>query len=252
MPKIRAAAKRFGIEVSDSGRSMEGSTPMADVERRYTPVRVEIRTEGDRKRIGGYAAKFNVTSRPMGGFVEMVLPTAFNRTRGDGWPDVVARYNHDNNMLLGSTAGGTLQLRTDGTGLDYDVEPPSSRLDVLELVVRGDVSRSSFAFRAMPEGEDWALNDVGYPQRSLLDVQLVDVAPCHSGIAAYPDATAGLRSLANKMEATLEEIRTVLDEEGDLRKFFVRTDRPSKPAPQKLFGPAAAAALLARRADPWV
>jgi hypothetical protein len=39
-------------------------------------------------------------------------------------------------------------------------------------------------------------------------------------------------------------------EDAELRKFFVRTDRPSAPA-KKLFGPAAAAQLLARKQDPW-
>jgi hypothetical protein len=38
----------------------------------------------------------------------------------------------------------------------------------------------------------------------------------------------------------------------ELRKFFVRTDGPSTKTPAKrVFGPAAAAVLLARRQDPW-
>ena len=47
---------------------------------------------------------------------------------------MVCRYNHDANMVLGTTAGGTLQLRTDSVGLDYEVVPPQARADIVELV----------------------------------------------------------------------------------------------------------------------
>ena len=112
---------------------------------------------------------------------------------------MVCRYNHDPNMVLGTTAGGTLQLRTDNVGLDYEVLPPKSRADILELVERRDIQFSSFAFRVPPGGDEWGTTDQNYPMRTLHEVQLVDVAPVLD--PAYPDATAGLRSLAAAMEA---------------------------------------------------
>ncbi len=214
-------------------------------ERRYTPVPVEIRKRDERSRIGGYAAVFNRASQNLGGFVEVVNPTFFNKARGDGWPDVVARYNHDDNMLLGTTGAGTLRLEIDSTGLLYDVDPPQARADILELVERGDVRKSSFAFRALEE--DWGLNDVGFPQRTLLVGQLVDVAPVNS--PAYLDTSAGLRSLASRFEIEFEEVRKLADE-GELRRFFVRTDKQGQP--KKVFGPALRAQLLGRREDPYV
>lgn len=228
---------------------------MADVERRYTGVPVELRATGEQKSIGGYASIFNRYSANLGGFVEQVDPAAFNKSRGDGWPDVLARYNHDDNMLLGTTGGGTLRLSVDGTGLLYEVEPPASRSDVIELVSRGDVRRSSFAFRTMPEGDEWGLTDQGFPLRTLTNVQLIDVAPVN--LPAYPDTTAGmrsdqvvaaLRSLAVKMDAAIDEIKA-LAEANELRKLFVTTG--AAPAKPKTFGPAAATALLARKKDPW-
>lgn len=221
---------------------------MADVERRFTSVPVEARNaEGGRRRIAGYAAAFGRESRNLGGFKEVVDPVAFNQSRGDGWPEVICRYNHDDNMLLGTSAAGTLQLRTDRYGLEYEVEPPQSRSDILELVERGDVRKSSFAFRALED--DWTVDEQGFPKRSLLSVQLVDVAPVN--VPAYADTTVGLRSLASKMGAPLEEVRK-LAEEGELRKFFVRTDGESTKGPQKkVFGPSAVAELLAKSQDPW-
>lgn len=219
---------------------------MAELERRYTAVPVQARARDNRRRIGGYASVFNRYSQNLGGFVEQVDPAFFNKSRADGWPDVMARYNHDDNMLLGTTGGGTLSLELDGTGLLYEVDPPAARADILELVERGDVRKSSFAFRAYEE--DWGLTDQGFPLRTLLSGQLVDVAPVN--MPAYIDSTAGLRSLARRMEADETEVRK-LAEANDLRKFFVRTDKSGKPAKPKMFGPAAAAALLARRQDPY-
>ncbi|MEV6791254.1 HK97 family phage prohead protease [Streptomyces sp. NPDC051320] len=222
-----------------------------DIERRYTSGdtgKAELRADGDTQRIGGYAAVFNRNSRNLGGFIEVVDPIAFNQSRGDGWPDVVARYNHDDMALLGTTAAGTLRMGLDGYGLVYEVDPPSSMAHITELVQRGDIRKSSFAFRTV--SDDWGTTDQGYPLRRLTGVQLVDVAPVNR--PAYNDTSAGLRSLATKFEADLEEVRSMA-ETDELRRFFVRTDGKAakKPAKKGMFGPAAAAALLARRQDPY-
>lgn len=216
-----------------------------ETERRFTKVPVELRATNDRRMIGGYAAVFNRQSSNLGGFVEVVDPAAFNASRGDGWPDVIARYNHDDNMLLGSTGGGTLRLAIDGTGLDYEVEPPKARGDILELVQRGDVRKSSFAFRTIED--DWGTTDQGFPMRTLVKVRLVDVAPVNT--PAYPDSTAGLRSLAARVGADFEEVRS-LAERDELRRFFRRTGGPAAPA-KKTLGAAARMALLARKEDPY-
>jgi HK97 family phage prohead protease len=257
-----------------SQQTKEGDLIVAAVERRFTTLPVELRATGDTRKIGGYAAKFGKESRNLGGFIEVVTPSFFNKSRGDGWPEVMARYNHDDNQLLGTTAAGTLNLRIDGVGLDYEVTPPRSAGYVVELVERGDVRKSSFAFRLPEGGDEWGLSEQGYPKRSLISGQLVDVAPVNT--PAYADSTtalralqnpdsehvlqlrnqgvgpeAALRSLALKMSADFDEVRE-LALADELRKFFVRTDGPAyvKPKP-RVFGPSAAAQLLARKSDPW-
>jgi HK97 family phage prohead protease len=252
---------------------MKEST-MGAVERRFTSVRVELRAGSDQPRIGGYAAKFNTRSGNLGGFVETVRTGFFDRSKGNEWPGVMCRYNHDDNQLLGTTGARTLQLRVDNIGLDYEVDPPKAAAYVVELVQRGDVAKSSFAFRIPTGGDDWGTDpDTGYPMRSLISGSLVDVAPVNS--PAYVDTTttlrslldgqetrelaeqrrlglgpeAALRSLALRMSANFEEV-VALAEADDLRKFFVRTDNRG-PAQPKLLGAAAAVQLLARRSDPW-
>ena len=190
---------------------------MNDAERRFTRGLVEVRAAGEQSRqIGGYAAKFNRLSQNLGGFVERIDPGFFAKSEGDSWPDVMARYNHDDNRLLGTSEAGTLRLAVDGTGLDYSVDVPASREDVLELVRRGDVRRSSFAFRTF--ADDWGMTEDGFPLRTLLSGALVDVAPVNT--PAYMDTSTGLRSLAEKAGADLSEVRAAAEEPDGLSQFL--------------------------------
>jgi HK97 family phage prohead protease len=233
---------------------------MSEMERRFTPVPVQVRADGAGRKVGGYAAMFDKLSRNLGGFVEVVTPSFFNHTRANGWPDVICRYNHDDNMLLGTTGGNTLRLWTDETGLMYEVDPPQSRADIVELIDRGDVRKSSFAFRVDVNGDEWTLTDQDFPLRKLVSGHLVDVAPVN--MPAYDSTSAGmrsievaLRSLAHRMEAEVDEVRR-LAEANDLKRFFVRTDnrggQKPKPAKKTLLGASAALELLARKEDPYV
>lgn len=239
--RIVAAGQKYGIKFSSDSRS--ATEPR---ERRDSPGVVEMRA--DRGRLGGYAAVFNKPSRSLGGFVEQVEARAFDHNRGRDWPGVVSRFNHDPNMLLGSTAAGTLYLRTDEVGLDYEVVPPPARRDVVELVERRDIRFSSFEFRSVEE--DWGVNDQGYPMRTLVRVELFEVGPVVS--AAYLDTTAALRSLAAHFQVEYAEVAQMAANE-ELRGLFTRTDVEGQ-APKRSahFGPAAKMALLARRKDPWL
>jgi uncharacterized protein len=243
--KVLAAAKRFGIEhdeaSSGTGRSYESMFP----EIRFLADVPEIRSIGDGQpqHITGYAAAFGKLSRRLGGFVERVMPGAFDATlraieNGDQGVNMVCRFNHKDDMLLGTTQAGTLQLEVDERGLHYDVLPPKHRADVLELVQRGDVRYSSFAFRCLNPGEDdtWGVTDYGFPMRSLHRVEALDVAPVTD--PAYRDTSAVARSMTGAVEslamwvdAEPAEVRSLL-EAGQAIRFFRRSDRPSVPAVQ--------------------
>lgn len=205
------------------------------LERRFNSASAEFRPEvrsagDDNAHIAGYASVFNKLSRKLGGFVERVDSRAFNDWAAQGWDGVVARYQHSDDFILGTIAGRTLTLRTDATGLWYDVIPPSFRQDVIELCQRGDVSSSSFAFRTPEGGDDWSLSDFNYPLRTLLAIELVDVAPVVT--PAYPDATASatgaVESLARRFSADPTEIRSLLDHNQGV-KLFKRSGRPPAP-----------------------
>lgn len=218
------------------------------VEFRSRSDRIELRADDGQEHIVGYAAVFNRASKNLGGFVEMVAPTAFNHSRGDGWPGVVARYNHEDNFLLGTTAAGTLKLSLDEVGLRYDVVPPPSRGDILDLVRRGDIAYSSFAFRIIDQ--DFGRTDQGYPLRTIRDAQLIDVAPVLN--PAYADTTAALRALADQLQVPYDEVQNAAQRD-ELRRYFEvgNTDEDEQKAPTMTPFQARAALLDPRRRDPF-
>lgn len=212
---------------------MPESKDYTPLELRFVTDAPELRSASDGSRwITGYAASFGKTSRRLGNFHERVMPTAFDESRSAGWPHVVCRYNHKPEFVLGTTDAGTCIIDVDERGLKYEVNAPKSREDVSELIRRGDVRYSSFAFRCAPEGDTWEETEYGIPMRHLHNVELIDVAPVLD--PAYFDTSVSARnmegvvlSLSRHMNAEPEEVRNML-EEGQINKFFKRTDRASE------------------------
>ncbi len=182
-----------------------------NVERRYAKAAVEFRAPkkpGSPGTMRGYAAKYDTLSQNLGGFVETIQRGAFDKSLADGL-DVLARYNHDDNMLLGRTASGTVRLSSDETGLLYEVDLPDTQVgrDLAVLAERGDVYQSSFAFYTIED--EWGMTEQGFPMRSLLATRLVDVAPVNT--PAYLDTSSGLRSLAEHRGLSFDEVRAAAE-----------------------------------------
>ena len=138
--------------------------------------------------IRGYAAVYNSDSEWMGGFYEQIATGAFDGVMDN---DVRAYFNHDENLLLGRVSSGTLRISTDKRGLFYEVDLPNTTYanDLAELMKRGDVNQSSFAF--LIEKDRWEQRD-GVTYRIIEKVsRLLDVSPVSQ--PAYPDATSELK-----------------------------------------------------------
>lgn len=163
-----------------------------DLERRVTgDVQIEKREgEDTSRRIVGYALKFNVLSRDLGGYQERISPNALD---GVSLDDVVALFNHEPNLILARTSAKSLTLTVDATGLRYEFTAPNTTAgnDLVENVSNGNVSGSSFAFRA--EETKWEEVGETYIRNIMKFKQIVDVSPVV--FPAYPDATVGKRSL---------------------------------------------------------
>ena len=81
----------------------------------------KIREDGGRRYLEGYFAVFNEPYQVFDGWVETVERGAFARYLSTG-EDTKVLWNHDSNIVLGSTANGTAVLREDETGLWGSVE----------------------------------------------------------------------------------------------------------------------------------
>lgn len=141
-------------------------------------LQVETRGEGDAKRkvIVGCAIKYNVRSQLLGWFFEQIDERALDEA---DLSDVVALFNHDNNIVLGRTLSGTLTLEKRSDGLYYVIEPPTSANHILESIERGDVRGSSFQFTVAPGGADWDTDpETGADVRTVKKIKrLYDVSP---------------------------------------------------------------------------
>ena len=112
------------------------------VETRQAP---EITTEG--RRIRG-VIPYGVESRDLGGWREVIEPTAFRSTVFD---DLVATVDHAG-VPIGRHPT-TLALEDRSDGLHWSVDPPESRGDVREAVQRGDLRAGSW--RMVVGRDEW-------------------------------------------------------------------------------------------------
>jgi hypothetical protein len=177
---------------------------MRDIERRYLPAIVEFRANSDGPgQLYGYAAKYLSLSQNLGGFVENIAPGAFDKSIADQ-VRVMCRGDHKDTRLLGTTEAGTLRLLPDNVGLGYEVDLPdtSSGRDYGVLAQRTDIRYSSFAFICIED--EWGVTEQGFPLRTLLQVQLIDVAPVAN--PAYLDTATAKRSLAERINVELDAL----------------------------------------------
>ena len=168
--------------------------------------------------IRGYAAVYNSDSEWMGGFYEQIEAGAFDSVLDN---DVRAYFNHDENLLLGRVSSGTLRISTDKRGLFYEVDLPNTTYanDLVELMKRGDVNQSSFAF--LIEKDRWEQRD-GITYRIIEKVsRLLDVSPVAQ--PAYPDATSELKTRDLETE-TKEETQSAAVEDTASEKAESKED----------------------------
>ena len=168
--------------------------------------------------IRGYAAVYNSDSEWMGGFYEQIEAGAFDSVLDN---DVRAYFNHDENLLLGRVSSGTLRISTDKRGLFYEVDLPNTTYanDLVELMKRGDVNQSSFAF--LIEKDRWEQRD-GLTYRIIEKVsRLLDVSPVAQ--PAYPDATSELKTRDLETE-TKEETQSAAVEDMASEKAESKED----------------------------
>lgn len=160
---------------------------------------MEVREQGGRQVIAGYAAVFNQPTQLAPGINEVVALGAFAESlANDG--DVRALWNHDTGLVLGRTKAGTLRVYEDPIGLAFEVVPPDTTWarDALVTMARGDVNQMSFGFTVPGGGDKWEGNTRILKRVNLMEVSVV-------AFPAYPQTSATVQQRAAELRAQLEK-----------------------------------------------
>jgi HK97 family phage prohead protease len=205
----------------------EGRTMTTEMERRSIPLPLSIETRADGKSvIRGMAARYRVRSVDLGGFTEEIMPGAFDGVMKREGRNVVGLFNHDSNIVLGTERARTLRLSAMEDGLGYELDPPATRADIVELIQRGDVWGSSFAFTIARDGDEWTTDDDGQHLRYVRQIDgLYDVGPVLTPAYGDTSVTVARRSLERHLQShrpalKLPALRRDAKTETAIRRFL--------------------------------
>lgn len=213
------------IEADNQGRAK--GEALSKFETRVFTNEFEVREDASGMTLTGYAARFNQPSEPLP-FIERIEPGAFKRSLKSR-NDIKLLWNHNSDMVLGSTRAGTLTLTEDAVGLRVQATLPDNTWgrDAKVSIQRGDVTGFSFGFTVPSGGDSWNADGT---ERTLKSVRLLEVS---TGVAfpAYPstNGTAQVRGLDKVAERTgvdadmladallkIEDGQTITTEEADI------------------------------------
>ena len=166
----------------------------------------------------GYFAVYGDIYSVWDGATESIAPGAFSESISG---DVRALYNHNDNLILGRTSAGTLELKDDSHGLWGRIKinrNDSDAMNAYERIKRGDVTGCSFGFNI--ESEETEYREDGSVHWTITKVNpLYEVSPCV--FPAYGATNVSARGAEldamkkRKLELRKEEIRKKLRGETD-------------------------------------
>lgn len=167
----------------------------------------QTREEDGKRYLDGYFSVFNQPYEVYPGWIEEIAPGAFSRSLREG-RDVKVLWNHNSDIVLGSTGNRTAYLSEDERGLHGPTEINEQDQDAKNAyarVARGDVRGCSFGFDIRAMEESW--DEDGTYRTRLTDVDLYEVSPCTFPAYTQTSIQARAREELNQARAALEEAK---------------------------------------------
>lgn len=214
MPKIKAAAKRFGVDVGEeqqeTGRALLPES-LADrcVRASFPGPELKVVEGGKMPTLVGRLATYNewghVKSRLEGEFVERMSPGAFTKTLGEHRAQIRVLFQHGEHPTVGMFPLGTIEdLNETRAGVDYAVKmfDTDYNRELLPALEAGQFG-SSYTFRApkdkrsieyRPKRSDY--NPEGLPEVTVQEVRMFEFGPCMFPV--YAGTSAGVRSMTDE------------------------------------------------------
>ena len=194
--RIKAAAKKFGITISDS------NSAEVTGEERTVPFSVDsAQANGDGLTFEGYAAVYNSPTRIAGyddDFDEQIAPGAFRAITDGNYPKLM--FEHGRHPLIGTMPLGTItNARDDSQGLWIEGRLTDNWLiqPVRDAVRDGALDGMSFRFTVDDGGEMWMQRDGDVDLRTLTSVSVPELGPVV--FPAYQPTTASVRSVLDSL-----------------------------------------------------
>lgn len=190
----------------------DSNTPPRDnLVRGVAPAGMEYRDaeDGGAPVLAGHFSVFNewteINSFFEGNFMERIAPGAFKKTISENRSGMRVLLQHGQDPQLGDKPIGKIkELREDDVGAYYEAELFRGVPDLVMDGLRAGEYGASFRFRVMrqdinenPEPSDH--NPRGLTERTIKEAQVMEFGPVTWG--AYPQATAGVRSLTDEWRA---------------------------------------------------
>ena len=177
------------------------------------PLEVVTREIGEgedmqkREIIKGYFSVFNSDFVMWDGYVERIMPGAFDEC---DLSDVVCLYNHEDEMLLGRSVNGegTLVIGFDERGGYFEVEKPNTSTgnDVYENIRLKNIRGCSFAFTIGEQNVEYDVLQSDGSKATIVSInkvkRLYDVGPVLNPAYKETEVEAAMRSEIEKNKPT--------------------------------------------------
>lgn len=182
------------------------------------------------KQIQGYAILFDSLSVDLGGFVEIIKPTALG---GVDLSDVKLVYAHENNSILARASAGNLQTKVDDKGLFFIADLPDTTLanDVYANIQAGNLKGMSFTFNIPDGGDTWTRQQDGSLLHTVNQIGTITELTV-TAYPAYQKTSVELKRSAKNMKGNnmAEDNKPAVDQKEPTKEAPVTPDETVKPA----------------------
>lgn len=179
-----------------------------------------IQATQESRRVEGTGVVFNSESVDLGGFTEIISPTAISEeTLRNSDILFLLDHNRERGVLARSKNGaGSLEVNVDESGVHYALDAPHTALgdEILEGLRRGDINKCSFAFTVSED--KWTKRDDGSILRTIEKIdRMFDISIVYD--PAYEQTNVvNKRGLEDILKEQEQEQRSESDKEDENEK----------------------------------
>lgn len=169
-----------------------------------------ITAVSESRKVEGYGVVFNSESVDLGGFTEVILPSAISEETIRN-SDILFLLDHDRRrgVLARSKYGaGSLTVTVDERGVKYEFDAPNTALgdEVLEGLRRQDINKCSFAFTVSKDS--WCKRADGSVLRTIEEIdKLYDLSIVYN--PCYEETFVANKRGLEELEASSENVEEV-------------------------------------------